>query len=181
MRPLETGPPVGVPVSIRLSGDDIPALRAQAARLKQILREAPASTRVRDDWGEETLAVKLQVDADRANLAGISNHDVAAASLAAFNGISLATLRDGDKNIPIVARLRMEQRSQVADFENLYVHSQQQNVAVPLKQLARLSYELQPAKLRRLNQFRTITVSAFPVEGYLPSELLAQVMPALRR
>ena len=100
------------------------AARAGRRRLKQILREAPASARVRDDWGEETLAVNLAVDPDRANLAGISNYDVATASVAAFNGISVATLRDGDKNIPIVARLRMEQRSQVADFDSLYVSSQ---------------------------------------------------------
>ncbi|MDX2154323.1 MAG: efflux RND transporter permease subunit [Bryobacteraceae bacterium] len=179
VRPLETGPPVGVPVSIRLSGDDLPALRGYAARMKQILRDAPASSRVRDDWGEETLALNLQVDPNRANLAGISNYDVATASLAAFNGVQLATLRDGDKNIPIVGRLRLDERSQVADFENLYVHSQQHNRAVPLRQVATLSYEMQPAKLRRLNQFRTITVSAFPAEGFLPSELLGQVMPAI--
>jgi multidrug efflux pump subunit AcrB len=180
VRSLETGAPVGAPVAIRLSGEDIPTLRAQAGRLKQILREAPTSARVRDDWGEEALAVKLQIDPDRANLAGISNYDVASASVAAFNGATLATLRDGDKNIPIVARLRMEQRSQVADFENLYVHSQQQNTAVPLKQVASLSYQLQPAKLRRLNQFRTITVSAFPAEGHLASEVIAHTMPAIR-
>lgn len=179
VRALETGAPVGIPVSIRLSGDDLPALRAQAGQLKQILRESPLSARVRDDWGEETLAVRIQVDADRANLAGISNQDVAAASLAAFNGVSLATLREGDKNIPVVARLRLEERSQVAEFDNLYVYSQQQPVAVPLKQLATLSYGMQPAKLRRLDQFRTITVSAFPAEGRLPSELLMQVRPRI--
>ena len=181
VRPLETGPPVGIPVSIRLSGDDLHALRAEAAKLKQILRDAPASTRVRDDWGEDTLAVNLHVDADRANFASISNYDVANASLGAFNGISLATLRDGDKNIPVVARLRMEERSQVADFENLYVHSRQQNHAVPLKHLASLSYQMQPAKLRRLNQHRTITVSAFPEHGRLASELLTEAMPGIQK
>jgi multidrug efflux pump subunit AcrB len=180
VRALETGPPVGIPVSIRVSGEDIPALRAQAARLKQILRNAPASARVRDDWGEETLALNLAVDSDRANLAGVSNYDVATASATAFNGISVATLRDGDKNIPIVARLRMEQRSQVADLQNLYVSPTHESRAVPLRQVADISYEMQPAKLRRLNQYRTITVSAFPAEGRLASELLGQAMPAIR-
>ncbi|MFN7934110.1 MAG: efflux RND transporter permease subunit [Bryobacteraceae bacterium] len=179
VRPLETGPPVGVPVSIRLSGEDMASLRAEAAKLKDILRSSAVSTRVRDDWGEETLAVDMAIDSDRANLAGITNYDVATTSLAAFNGISLATLHDGDKSIPVVARLRLEQRSQVEDFESLYVHSQQGKRSVPLKQLATLSYRMQPAKIRRLNQFRTITVSAFPAEGHLPSELLAQSMPGI--
>jgi len=180
VRSLETGPPVGVPVSIRLSGDDIPALRGQAERLKQILRESSKSARVRDDWGEETLAVNLQVNPDRANLAGISNYDVAASSIAAFNGISMATLHEGDKSIPVVARLRLEQRSQVSELENLYVQAHQGNRNVPLKHLASVSHAMQPAKVRRFNQFRTITVSAFPIEGSLPSELLADAMPAIR-
>ena len=49
VRPLETGPPVGVPVAIRISGEDIPVLRAQADRMKDILRKSPLSRRVRDD------------------------------------------------------------------------------------------------------------------------------------
>ena len=180
VRPLETGAPVGVPVSIRLSGEEIPALREQAERLKQILRNSPVSARVRDDWGEETLAVNLAIHSDRANLAGISNYDIANSSVGAFNGVTVATLRDGDKNIPIVARLRMEQRSQVADFDSLYVSSNQVNRPVPLRQVADVSYLMQPSKLRRFNQFRTITVSAFPAQGHLPSELLAQAMPKIR-
>ncbi len=38
MRQLETGPPVGLPVQIRLSGEDISTLRASAERLKEIFR-----------------------------------------------------------------------------------------------------------------------------------------------
>jgi hypothetical protein len=39
-------------------------------------------------------------------------------------------------------------------------------------QVALLAYQLQLEKLRRRNQFRTITVSAFPVDGALPSQVL---------
>lgn len=180
VRPLETGPPVGVPVSIRLSGEDLGSLRSEAMRLKQILRASPLAARVRDDWGEDTMAVNLEVNPDRANLAGISNYDIAKASVAALNGISVATLRDGDKSIPIVGRLRLEQRSQVAELENLYVQSYQGARSVPLKHMVSVSYGMQPAKLRRLNQYRTITVSAFPAEGRLPSELLGDVMNSVR-
>ncbi|MBX9602944.1 MAG: efflux RND transporter permease subunit [Bryobacteraceae bacterium] len=179
VRALETGP-VGVPVAIRISGEDIPALREYTSKLKQILRRSPALTRIRDDWGEDTLAVNLKVDADRANLAGLSNYDVANASLSAFTGVPVATLRDGDKNIPVVARLRLEERPQIGNFDNLYVQSSQQTRAVPLRQVASVDYEMQPAKLRRLNQFRTITVSAFAAEGHLASEFLAEFMPEIR-
>lgn len=43
-----------------------------------------------------------------------------------------------------------------------------------------VTYRMQPAKLRHLNQLGAITVSAFSSEGRLPSELLDQVMPAVK-
>ena len=79
---LESGAAVGLPVAIRISGDDIPTLRAAAEQMKAGLRSVPQAARVRDDWGDESFAVKLQIDTDRANLAGISNLDVAGSSLA---------------------------------------------------------------------------------------------------
>ena len=51
-RTLETGKPVGLPVQVRVSGEDMPRLRAEAEKLKQIFREIPIAARVRDDWGE---------------------------------------------------------------------------------------------------------------------------------
>src|SRR5262249_52350286 len=71
---------VGIPMSYRISGDDIAELRARAEDLKQILRSVPFLERVRDDWGADSFAVDLEVDPDRANLAGVTNLDVAQAS-----------------------------------------------------------------------------------------------------
>jgi multidrug efflux pump subunit AcrB len=50
---------------------------------------------------------------------------------------------------------------------------------VPLRQIADVGYELSTEKIRRRNQFRTITVAAFPIPGALPSEVLRAAMPAL--
>ena len=44
---------------------------------------------------------------------------------------------------------------------------------VPLRQVADIEQRFEPARLRRFNQFRTMTVSCFPAEGRLPSEVLS--------
>ncbi len=41
VRQLETGPPVGIPVSIRVSGEDIPTLRRLADQVADIFRDDP--------------------------------------------------------------------------------------------------------------------------------------------
>ena len=179
VRELETGKPVGIPVSIRISGEDIPTLRAIAERAKAIFRATPGAARVRDDWGADTFAVKLEVDPDRANLANVTNLDVAQSSAAAMTGATVGRLREGDHELAIVSRLRPEERAQISDIENLYVTAQNSTQKVPLGQVSRITYSLQTEKIRRRNQFRTITISAFPAAGLLPSQVVKAAQPAL--
>ncbi|PWT90319.1 MAG: AcrB/AcrD/AcrF family protein [Acidobacteria bacterium] len=172
VRQLETGGTVGLPVAVRISGEDAPTLRALADQAKTIFRSVPTAGRIRDDWGDESFAVELQTDADRANLAGITNYDVAGASATAISGYPVTTLREGDKQIPVVARLRMEERAQLADINNLYVYSTQGSQKIPLASVSSIQYEMKTEKLRRRNQFRTITVSTIPLGKTLPSEIM---------
>ena len=170
---------VGVPIAIRLSGDDVPTLRRLAARVHDIFDAIPMSARVRDDWGAESFEVKLATDPDRANLAGVTNLDVAASTAAGLSGSRVGLLRDGDKEIPIVAKLRMNERVQLDDVRSLYVYANNGTRKVPLQSVATVEYGTKTEKLRRRGQFRTITVSAFPAEAYLPSEVLKAAQPEL--
>jgi multidrug efflux pump subunit AcrB len=181
VRQLETGSAVGLPVAVRISGENIAALREAAAEAKRIFSSIPIAARVRDDWGEERFNVRLETDPDRANLAGVTNLDVASASATAMSGYPVSTLREGDKQIPIVARLRMEERAQLEDIENLYVYSRQGMQKVPLREVSRIGYDFHDEVIRRRNQFRTITVLAAPVEGVLASEVMNAARARLMR
>ncbi len=179
VRQLESGDPVGVPIAVRVSGTDVAALRSVAEKIKQIYRADPNSDRIRDDWGTESFFVKLQVDSDRANLAGITNLDVAVSSTAGMSGYPVSTLREGNKDIPIVVQLRPEERAQLADVQNLYIFSLQGPQKLPLGQVSSITYQMETEKIRRRNQFRTITVSSFPVPGVLASEVMNRIRPQL--
>ncbi len=181
VRQLENGKPVGIPVQVRVSGDDAATLRALAARLKAVFRALPNADRVRDDWGAEAFTVNLEVDPDRANMAGVTNLDVALSSAVAMNGRTMSTLREGNRQIPIVARLRQEERAQLDQIQNLYVSSLRGAQKVPISQVSRIAYRLQTEKIRRRNQFRTITVACFPVPGVLPSEVLKLAEPEIAK
>jgi multidrug efflux pump subunit AcrB len=175
VRQLENGKPVGIPVAVRISGEDAVELRRLGEQVKGILRSSPLAERVRDDWGAESFTVKLQVDPDRANLSGVTNLDVAHSSAAAISGTTVSSLRDGDRSIPIVARLRARERAQLSDVAVLHVTPSQGGRPVTVQQVSNVRYQLETEKIRRRNQFRTLTVSAFPAHGALPSEVLAAV------
>jgi multidrug efflux pump subunit AcrB len=180
VRLLEVGSAVGIPVAIRVSGEDIPTLRGLAADVTNILRAIPTATRIRDNWGPESFSVKLKTDTDRANLSGLTNIEIAGASATAMNGSKMTVLREGDKQIPVVARMRMEERAALSDIRNLYVYSTKGRQKLPLESVTSIDYGMQTEKLQRRNQFRTITISAFPADNVLASQVLNEAMPKLR-
>ncbi len=179
VRELENGKPVPNPIELRFTGDDVATLRAIAERAEAVLRGVAISDRVRDDFGAPSLRVHFDVDPVRATLAGVSHADVAQAMVVGLNGAPLSTLRDRDKRIPIVARLRMEERGNLGDLRDLYVFSSRSAQKVPIGQVATERAELVPEKIQRRNQLRTITVAGFPVPGKLPSEVMAEIRPQL--
>ena len=175
VRQLENGKPVGIPIAFRIQGDDVQVLRDIAEKAKAIVRACPIAERVRDSWGADSFSVKMQVDSDRANLAGVTNLDVAQSSAIGFSGLPVGQLREGDRLIPIVSRLRSVERGQLSDVQNLYVRSQQTGQRVPLRQVSTVAYSMTTEKIVRRDHFRTITVNAFPIAGTLPSEVVKAV------
>jgi multidrug efflux pump subunit AcrB len=179
MRQLESGPPVGFPVQIRISGEDMTTLRTLGERLQGMFSSMPNAYRTKDNWGAEIFQARLKINPDKANLAGITNLDIARSSAAAMNGFVATDLREGRLTIPVVARLRMEERAVMGDIENLYVYGAGGSQRVPLGQFSTIEYGMETEKIERRNHFRTITVSCFPAPGVLPSEVIEVFLPKL--
>jgi multidrug efflux pump subunit AcrB len=157
----------------------VEALRTTAERVKEALRRVPVVTRIRDNWGEDRFNVEVKIDTDRANLVGLTNQDIAGASSTAVSGTPVTTLREGDKQIPVLAQLRVDEFAELRDVNSLYAYSHTGRQKVPVSQVARLDYSFSGEVIRRRNQFRTITVSAWPREDVLSSEVMTAVRPAL--
>jgi multidrug efflux pump subunit AcrB len=182
--------PMDYPIEIRVSStadlsslqepEDIRQLQAVAAKVEEILRSVPITERTRNEWGEANAQIALTVDPDRANLAGITNMDVANSSTAGISGTTVGVLQEGQKQIPMVARLRMEERGQLSDVQNLYIYGSQDNNKIQLSQISDVDHNLLTGRIVRLEQFRTINVRSFPIAGHLSSEVLKAAMPRLR-
>lgn len=169
---LETGPPVGVPVQIRLFGRDAETLRTLAAQTKDTLRALPGTDNIHDDWDPEVLQISLNVEPDRANLTGITNRDVAMIVHTGFSGYAPTQLRERDRLIPITLRLRCDERTRYEDLINLTAVSAITNDRVPLNQIARFQTELVAPKICRRDHERCLTVKCDTVPGLLPSQIV---------
>jgi multidrug efflux pump subunit AcrB len=189
VRQLQTNP-VENPVELLISGQadvdarneasDVRTLRQIARQAEDIVSQSPGISVLRDDWFPDDVQQRIQIDPDRANVVGITNADVANASTAAMSGTTVGVFKEGDKNIPIVARLRMEERAQLADIKNLYVYSSQTNNRVPLLSVATVGNSLETGRIVRREHFRTISILCYPRPGVLASEILDPILPKLQ-
>lgn len=188
LRQLQTNP-VNYPIEIRVtsradvgtasSAQDIRTMRQIASQVSDALRSAPAAERVRNEWDMESTNVSLIVDPDRANLAGITNMDVANSATSAMSGVTVTALQDGDRNIPVVARLKMDERANLSDIQNLYVYGSSSNSKIPLVQVSSIENGMSTDRIVRLDHFRSMSIYAFPAPGHLASEITTIAVPKL--
>lgn len=183
--------PVDYPVAVRIasrvqagtgtdqSEAEIERLREYADQVVGILQSSDAQRSVRSNWGDVSMIANLNIDNDRANLAGITNEDIAASTSAALNGVQVGTFREGHKQIPIVAQLQLDQRARLSELRSLYVYALSGESKVPLLEVASVALAMNTERIWRLEQFRTVTVFSFPKAGFLASDVMADVQDEL--
>ena len=185
---LQTNP-TSHPIEIHLAGhtdidprrerEDIATLRGLAAKVEATLRASPLTRRVRNDWMNESPVIEIPIDPDRANMAGITNADIADAAAAGLSGARVGTLLDGDLRIPIVSRLFRSQRSKLSEIPDLYVYASSGSQKVPLSAVASHKLVFRTERIIRRDHFRTITVFGFPAPGVYVSQVIKAVGPQL--
>jgi len=185
---LQTNP-TSHPIEIHIAGhtdidptrerEDIATLKGIAGKMEAILRASPLTRRVRDDWMNESPVMELPIDPDRANLAGITNADIADSAAGGLSGARVGTLIDGDLRIPIVTRLFRSERSELSEVPDLYVYASNGSQKVPLSSVASHKLVFRTERIIRRDHFRAITVFGFPAPGIYASEVIKSVTPQL--
>lgn len=182
--------PVSYPLEVRIystssgtNGQEDPSgyrtLRRLSGTIQDILRSTPGIAVVRDDWLSEGLDVRLTIDPDRANAAGITNFDVASSTMAETSGMPVAMIQQGNRQVPMVARLRPDERARLSDVKDLYVYSSQGPQKIPLSAVSSILPVLETRRIGRQNHFRMIGIHGFPQPGVLSSVILNKAMPRL--
>ena len=169
VRRFVLGPAVKNPVEIRLYAEDADLLREKAEDLMTIFNETPGALGPKSNWRNPSYDLEVRIDPAAANLAGITNRDVANTMSGLISGRMLTTYREGDHQIPVYLRIRGEERARLNDLSKLYVNGLAGKV--PLASIATLVPAWQPSIICRRDRRRVLTVGSSVVNGYLPNDV----------
>lgn len=178
---LESGPPVGAPVKIYISGKNVDVIYTLRDRIREAMSAVPGVANLRDDWGEWTKKLRVDVNQMKAKQAGFTSEDVATSLQTQISGMPVTEYREGKDLIPVVIRSDRAYREDLGKVESMTVYSYGSGVNIPLLQIASTELEWQPSNIRRRNRVRTLTVLSDVGGGRFASEVLADVMPAVER
>jgi multidrug efflux pump len=181
VRPLESGPPTWPPIRVRISGVDEDRIFAIVDSVKERLRGIPGTRLVTDDWGARSKKIVVAVDQDRARRAGVTSQDVAISLQTFLSGFDTTEYREGDDVIPVTLRSTESERQDMDKLETLAVYSAAASVAVPLKQVADVRVEWQPARVRHYDRRTTVTVEAGLDPGFTAAGVNTALAPWLEQ
>jgi multidrug efflux pump len=132
------GPPVNYPIQFRVSGEDIATLKGIADQVAEKVRAHPSTLNVNVDWGDKVLAMKLEVDQDRARALGASSSGISRSLAGVVSGLPIGQYREGDRLIDVVLRAPPAERGSLDQLGALPIVTASGRT-VPLAQVARVS------------------------------------------
>jgi cobalt-zinc-cadmium resistance protein CzcA len=146
-------------VVVKIFGEDLDELKAQAGRVARVLSLVPgvADLKVQQLNGQPLLSIHI----DRAAIARyrINVADVQELVRTAIAGSPAGTVFEGFRRFGLIVRLTPESRGSARQFENLLV-SAPGGQMIPLAQLADLRNEEGPLEVSRENGQRRISIEA---------------------
>ena len=167
------GPPIKDPVAFRLSGPDRDVIGAQAQEMVRLFKQTPGMVRPYSNWGAPANQVEIAIDAYAANLAGVTNADIAFTTSALLSGTTLTTYREGNHLIPVMFRTTREKREDLSDLSDIFVSGQYGKV--PLNSVATVVPDWGPSVIARRNGIPTVTVGARVEPGLLANTVSGRV------
>ena len=173
------GPPVGFPVQFRVIGPDPMKVRAIAEDVRKVMAENHKLIDPHLDWNEQVKSIRLDIDQDRARALGLTPQEVAQTLQTLVSGYTITQYREGIERIGVVARAVPSERLDLDRLPDLTIATRN-GVAVPLSQVAKLSYEFEEPILWRRNRDLVLTVRGDVIDGVQAPDVSNEVAPKLQ-
>lgn len=149
------------PVEVRLSGESLDSIRVAVDTIESILRGMPELVTVQSDLSDPLQAAEIRLKEDEASRLGISNIQVETAlALCYGSGIPVASVWEGDDNIPVSIKSETSDHATNEDLMNELIPVAGGLSCVPLRQVAEIVPVWKVGQIVRRNGILTATVQA---------------------
>jgi multidrug efflux pump len=130
------------------------------------------------DWGDRVLALRVDVDQEKARALGVSSQSVSRSAAAVISGLSIGQYRDNDRLIDVQLRAPSAERASLSSVGEIPLATAGGR-SVPLSQVATVSEALEEPILWRRSRDLTLTVRADIVDSAQAPDVTMAIEPTL--
>jgi multidrug efflux pump subunit AcrB len=173
----EEGPPVGKPINIEVSGEDMDELVMTTERLKRFIDslEIGGIEELKSDFETSKPELIVQIDRQRANREGISTGQIGMELRTAITGSEVSKFREEEEQYPIQLRYSEYTRENMDRLMNLKITFMDLSTgrlkSIPLSSVATVTYQNTYGGISRKDLKRVITLSSNLLSGYNSNEV----------
>ncbi|WP_407310369.1 efflux RND transporter permease subunit [Desulfosporosinus sp. SB140] len=163
VKQLEQAQPIGAPIRLRLTGDDLDKLYSASEQIQQKLLNIPGTLNVRDDAAKKSYEYEINIDDTKASQRGLLKSDILKQINIALSGYSSSVYRKNGSEYDILVKTNI---SSVKDLENLQIKSSVTNNKVLLSQVASIDLSSELDQVKHYQKEKTVTVYSDVKTGY---------------
>ncbi|MDR0872450.1 MAG: efflux RND transporter permease subunit [Prevotellaceae bacterium] len=187
---------VDAPIEVRLIGENIDSLKAQAEKVENYLQSLDECLWVRTSFDAPVQGAKIELAPDETSRLGINKTLVALGISSGLTGMKISSLWEGNYAVPVciepesstrhcgesrkpqneegIAGQARNDNKSISDLENLQI-SGLLGATVPLRQIAKITPEWNESVITHRNGLRTLSVLADVKRGEYANKVFAKV------
>jgi len=171
------GPPVGAPVNVEISGEDILVLGDLASKAKRIISQIEGAVDIKDDFDKGRPEIRILIDREAAVLSGLNTSVIAGTVRTAIYGAEASEYRLGEDEYDIRVRFKPGRRNSLADLEHIMLDND--GHLVPLSAVAKVEVSGGFGSIKRKDLKRLIAIEG-KVSGRTSDAVMHDIQAALK-
>ena len=149
------------PIEVRLSGEDLEAIKHDAQAVLEELKRMPGLILVQTDFNEPLPAIAVNLKEDEATRLGVTNLGLESTLAMRYgDGLAIANVWEGDYGIPVKLKSEKADRALPVEVKDELIPVAAGLADVPLRQVADVVPTWKEGQVVRRNGIYTATVQA---------------------
>lgn len=177
---VESGPPVGAPLAIRIEGDSLEQLQGATDELRQLFLSSAGILSVQDDIGQTIPRIILQPVQAAMLYHNVHSWQISQSLSLYGGGIKLGEINDGQDLIKLRLKYNQQLQSMSQDGQQARVFNDE-NDTVPLSSVTRATTDLDLPGISHHNYQRSNTIRAYLDSGSDPDIILESIYPKINK
>lgn len=183
VNPEATGPPVGDPIAVEITGDNFHEVGALAQRLKREMSKVPGVTDLKDNYRVGRPELQLRIDRGAAERVGVKANLIGNTVRTAIAGAKASEIRDGEDRYDIVVELDPMFREDLQSVLDIRLPGREdtspETFPVPISAVAGYELAAGTGAIQHIDQDLVVTINGDVLNGFNENDVRKQITALL--